>query len=344
MKKVNRHTRWPALLATLAITLSLCAPAAAIDDGARAYWKGKDGTQVFSFQYLRFDVNTTDSQLFAPDQFIYPNAEVEASIFIATWAHHLTVLKRPSSFAINVVGGNVGVNINPNVPPQFLPPGITPGTGFSQSSSGFADPNMQFVINLLGTPQLKSNVDLLNYEPGFTLDTALMVALPVGEYDSDKMVNLGLNRWYGRFALPLKYHFGVFAPGRMSSFELIPSVWLFGENDDFVGQSLENDPLWQVEAHLTHDFTRSFFASLDLLYRSGFQSEINGLVVGEKLDIGNLGFTMNYQVSGNIAIRTGFSTNVFGDSDLDNSLIRIGFVYGWHAADENSKKLTQGHH
>jgi hypothetical protein len=62
-----------------------------------------------------------------------------------------------------------------------------------------------------------------------------------------------------------------------------------------VGQKLENDPLWQLEAHLPHDFTNSFFGSLDLLYHGGFQSEINSIEVGEELDIGNLGFTLNHQ-------------------------------------------------
>jgi opacity protein-like surface antigen len=41
--------------------------------------------------------------------------------------------------------------------------------------------------------------------------------------------------------------------------------------------------------------------------------------VGEEVDVGNLGFTLNYEVTDNVAIRAGYSTNVFGDSDLDNN-------------------------
>ncbi|MBW1748247.1 MAG: transporter [Deltaproteobacteria bacterium] len=208
---------------------------------------------------------------------------------------------------------------------------------------GSADPSVALVVNLFGTPPLKTNFDLIDYEPTWTLDTAVMLALPVGAYDDSKLVNMGLNRWFGRIAFPLTYHFGVFTPGYRSSFELTPSVWLFAENDDFMGQKLENDPMWQLEAHLTHDFTPSFFGSLDLLYRSGFQSEVNGVEVGEELDIGNLGFTLSYQVTDNLSIRTGFSSNVFGDNDLDNSMVRLQFVYGWHRDFENMKKLKSGH-
>ncbi len=118
----------------------------------------------------------------------------------------------------------------------------------------------------------------------------------------------------------------------MSSFEVMPSVWLFEENDNFLGQELENDPLWSVEAHLTHDFTPTFYGSLDLLYQNGFQSELNGNDVGEKLEIGSVGFTLNYQVSDNAGIRTSFNSNVFGDDDLKTAVLRLQFIYAWNAA------------
>jgi hypothetical protein len=343
MKSENIQTRLLALFVTIAILVSFNGPAFAIDDGARAYWKGRDGTNVVSFQYLNLNMQASDTQQFDPAQYIYPNSEAEANIMIASWARHMTLFNRASSLSVNIVGGSVDLNVSAGLPPQFLPPGVAPGSSFSQSASGYADPTMQLDINLLGTSPLKSTVDLVNYEPTLTLDTAVMLAFPVGEYDDDKLVNMGLNRWYGRVAFPFKYHFGVFSPGYKSSLELIPSVWFFAENDDFMGQKLENDPLYQFEAHLTHDFTRTFWGSLDLLYRSGFQSEINGSDVGDELNVGNLGFTLNYQVTDNLTIHGGYSSNLFGDDDLDNSIIRIQFVYAWHTTEENMKKLKNGH-
>ena len=345
MKSKNKHTRLWAFLATLAIFLSFSGgPALAVDDGARAYWKGRDGTNVVSFQYLNLNMQASDTQQFDPSQFIYPNSDTEANVMIANYARHLTLFNRASSLAVNIAGGSADLDVNTSlVPSQFLPPGIAPGTTFTQSTSGFADPSVQLDVNLFGTSQLKSTVDLVNYEPKWTLDAAVLLAFPIGEYDDDKLVNMGLNRWYGRFAFPFKYHFRVFSPGYMTSLEITPSVWLFAENDDFVGQKLENDPLWQLESHLTHDFTRSFFGSLDLLYRGGFQSEINGVEVGDDLNIGNLGFTLNYQATDNLTIRTSYSSNVFGDDDLDNSVIRIQVAYSWHRLMENMKKLKGGH-
>ena len=338
----NRHTRLLASFATLAIIWSFGGAVLATDDGARAYWKGREGTQMFAFSYLRWDINAAGSQQFDPAHYIYPNSDIEASVFLGMWGRHFTLFNRPSVFSVALAGGNVDVEVDTTVVPPVLP-GIPPGCcSFSQSASGYADPSGSLLINLVGTPRLKSNVDLLNYEPTWTLDAQVMLAVPIGEYDDDKVVNLGLNRWWGRIAFPMKYHFGVFAPGYMSSFELTPSVWLFGENDDFVGQELKNDPLWQVEAHLTHDFPRGFFGSLDALYRSGFQSEINGMEVGDDVDVGNVGFTFNFHVTDNVTMRTSYLSNVFGDDNLDSSILKMMFVYGWSPPDENTKKLTGG--
>lgn len=342
MKSRNKLTCILTEVLTSIIILTVSSSAFAIDDGARAYWKLRDGTDVVSFQYLNLNMQASDSQQFDPGQYIYPNSDTEANIFIASWARHMTLYNRPSSLAVNFVGGSVDLDVNSSLA-GFTPPGMAPGASFSQSASGYGDPTIQLDVNLFGTPPLKSNVDLLNYEPTWTVDAAAMLALPIGDYDDDQLVNMGLNRWYGRFALPTKYHFGVFNQGQMASFELTPSVWLFGENDDFLGQKLENDPMWQLEAHLTRDFSPTFYGSVDLLYRNGFQSEINGVEVGDELDIGDLGFTLNYQATDNLFIRTSFASNVFGDSDLDNSVLRLQFIYGWHQASENAKRMKKGH-
>lgn len=64
---------------------------------------------------------------------------------------------------------------------------------------------------------------------------------------------------------------------------------------------------------------------------------------GDKLDIGTIGFTLNSQVTDNIVMRTSYSSNVFGDNDLNTSMIRMQFVYAWHPTSENMKKLRGGH-
>ena len=340
MKNVNCPTRFLALVAFAIAVPLISGPVIAQDDGARTYWKGRAGTNVMSVQYLNMNLQASDALQFDPSHFIYPAADAEANIFVLSWARHMTLFNRPSVLSANLIGGSVDVEFDTTItPPEFLPPGVVPGASFSQSASGYADPSVQLDMNLFGTPPINAIFDYLNYEPTWTLDAAFMLGVPLGQYDDDRIANLGLNRFYGRVAFPFKYHFRVFSPGYRSSLEVVPSIWLFTENDDFLGQKLKNDPMWQIEAHWTHDFTRHFFGSLDLLYRNGFQSEIDGIKLGSDIEIGTLGFTLNFQVNDNVTIRTSFSSNVFGDSDIDTSMIRLQFVYAWDRAIENIKKL-----
>ena len=81
---------------------------------------------------------------------------------------------------------------------------------------------------------------------------------------------------------------------------------------------------------------------MDLLYRRGFQSEIDGVEVGDELEVGDVGFTVSYQVTDNLHLRAGYSSNLFGDDDLDNSIVRLQLVYGWHRLNENEKMLLGG--
>ncbi len=120
MKSGNRHTRLWAFLATLAIILLFSGPALAVDDGARAYWKGRDGTNVLSFQYLNLNMQASGAQQFDPAHFIYPNADTEANVMIANYARHLTLFNRASSLAVNIVGGSVDLDVNTSLVPQIF--------------------------------------------------------------------------------------------------------------------------------------------------------------------------------------------------------------------------------
>ncbi len=74
-KPRNKSTGLLVGIALAVIFLSFGSPAIAVDDGARAYWKARDGAHVVSVQYLFLDMVATDTQTFDPSHFIYPNSK-----------------------------------------------------------------------------------------------------------------------------------------------------------------------------------------------------------------------------------------------------------------------------
>ena len=71
--------------------------------------------------------------------------------------------------------------------------------------------------------------------------------------------------------------FGSWVPGRRTTLELLPAAWIFGTNDNYVGQTLKTDPLFQLDAHLTRDFTANVWGALDASWYKGGKATINGV-------------------------------------------------------------------
>jgi hypothetical protein len=214
------------------------------------------------------------------------------------------------------------------------------GRTFSQSVNGFGDPMIEFVVNVLGPPAQRNIPDALRYEPGFSVDLLVDLMVPIGEYDDDQALNIGQNRWYGRLGMPIIWQLGSWVPGRRTTLEFLPVVWWFGDNDDYVGQTMETDPLFQLDAHLTRDFTEHLWGSVDGTWYSGGESSIND-IPGEKLNDAGLGLTLGYQINDNLNLTVGYKSTINDDApdDLRMDNFMVSFVYGWHKLIEGSRRL-----
>jgi hypothetical protein len=214
------------------------------------------------------------------------------------------------------------------------------GHEFRSSANGFGDPTIELDLNLIGPDPIRNIPDLIRYEPGFSLDVLVDVVLPVGEYDNKEVVNLGQNRWFGRVAFPITWQIGQWIPGQRTTLELLPSLWVYGDNDDFLDNSLSTDPKFELEAHLTRDFTKDVWASFDTVYMNGGESTIQGMK-GEKIDSLTIGFTVGYQINDNLALTMGYSSSINDDDpmDVDMDAFTISIVFGWHNLIEGMNRL-----
>ena len=233
MMKPVIWARWAAA-AALAMA-ALCPPQALAQVPARFYWKSLSGANAVPVIFNSLSGNTNP---FDPSNRVTPDANFDATMAMTGWAHTYTLGDRSAMGAIILPMGRVSGGVG----------------AISETSRGFGDPMLEFNYNLIGPKAQKTIPDVLRYEPGFSLDLLVDLALPIGEYDSKQSVNLGQNRWYGRLGAPVVWQLGDWVPGRRTTLELLPAVWLFGDNDDFVGKTLKTDPMFQLDAHLTRDF------------------------------------------------------------------------------------------
>ena len=162
--------------------------------------------------------------------------------------------------------------------------GLLSGALASRRRRGFADPWIRLSINLAGAPALKGK-EFQQYRAAHPVSTvvgaALGVMLPIGDYQDDKLLNLGQNRFVIRPQAGVVHIRGAW------SYELTGSVFFFTENDDFFqGSTREQDPLYEVQAHVVHTFPSRWWASASAGYNWGGASEIDG--VGKDDERGDL--------------------------------------------------------
>ena len=316
-----------ALLAALALGVLLAPPLAA-QVPARFYWKTLSGANAVPLIYNSMSGNTNP---FDSSHLVTPGADIEASLAIAGYGRTFTLFGRGALVAVLVPMGNISGEVT------------AAGLTVSQAARGFGDPTVEFDLNLIGPKAQTNLVDVLRYQPGFSLDLIVDLAVPLGEYDDSRSLNLGQNRWYGRVGAPIVWQLGTWAPGQRTTLEFLPAVWLFGENDDFVGQTLETDPLFQLDAHLTRDFTTHLWGSLDGTWYQGGKASVDG-VEGDKLDNLAFGLTLGYQINDNLGLTVGYKSTVDdsapGDLQLDGFMVSL--VSGWHQIIEGAKRLQGG--
>jgi hypothetical protein len=321
-----KQAAWSRLtLITLLALGALCAPQAGAQTPARFYLDTLSGSSAVPLIFESISGNTNP---FDPAHIVIPGANFDATMAIAGYARTFSLFDRAAMAAILLPMGRISGDVS------------VAGRTFSQSASGFGDPMLEFSINVIGPPAQKDIPDVIRYEPGFSVDLLADLALPIGEYNSDQPLNIGQNRWYGRLGLPIIWQLGAWVPGRRTTLELLPAVWLFGNNTDYVGQTLETDPMFQLDAHLTRDFTEHLWGSLDAAWYSGGQATING-VQGEKLDNLGIGLTLGYSINENLNLTLGYKSTINdsapGDLQMDGFMATL--VFGWHPLIEGSRRL-----
>ena len=313
------------IIATMLAMGTLCPPQALAQVPARFYWDTLSDANAVPLIVNSMSGNTNP---FDPSHTVTPGASFDATLALAGYARTFSLLDRAAMAAILLPMGRISGDVT------------VAGKTFNQSASGFGDPMLEFKINVLGPPAQKNIPDVLRYEPGFSVNLLADLAVPIGEYDSDQPLNIGQNRWYGRLGLPIIWQLGPWVPGRRTTLEFLPAVWFFGNNNNYVGQTLKTDPMFQVDGHLTRDFTEHFWGSLDAAWYYGGQASING-VSGEKLNNLGVGLTLGYTVNDNLNLTVGYKSTVNdsapGDLRMDGFMVSL--VYGWHPLIEGMKRL-----
>lgn len=188
--------------------------------------------------------------------------------------------------------------------------------------SGLGDPRVRFSVLWYGAPALTLE-EFANYKQDLIIGTSLALTLPLGQYDADKLVNIGTNRWSIRPELGISKTLGSW------TLELIPSVTFYTDNTDFLnGKKLQVDPLFATQAHVIYYTRVGLWVALDATYYVGGRSTVDG-ESGDPQETLRMGATLAIPVNRYNSIKLFGSTGVVGRSNGNFNAMGIAWQFRW---------------
>lgn len=152
--------------------------------------------------------------------------------------------------------------------------GSVTGSNISGSTIGLGDSSYELSILLKGAPAL-SAAQFANYKPATIVGLSLTVTAPTGQYDADRILNLGSDRWAFKPEVALAHPFG---PGQKWEFDAYGNAYLFTDNRAYHRvEILGQRPLAGIEGHISYSFTPRISASFDTRFSFAGETFVNGV-------------------------------------------------------------------
>jgi hypothetical protein len=193
----------------------------------------------------------------------------------------------------------------------------------SVTREGVGDARIRFAVNLLGGPAMTPR-EFAQRTPTTTLGFSATLNVPNGEYDPDRLVNVGTHRWAA------KTEFGLTHPVGKWLLEAYAGAWWFDENDNFFGGQLrEQDPLASIQAHVSYTFKPRMWVALNTTYYEGGQTTLNGAEKADRQSNSRAGITFSMPVGKDYSLKLNWSRGATTRIGSNFTTWGVGLQYAW---------------
>jgi hypothetical protein len=271
----------------------------------RAYWPAPTGTQVLTVGYSH---KTGD---IIPDRSL-PLTGVDSSIDSVHLGYRRTfgLFDRTANITLELPANNGTTAATDDQ-----------GLGFERSYRGVGDMAAEFSINLLGAPALTRPAFRENLkQTRHLVGASIKVLAPTGQYESDKLINVGANRWAAKAEVG---YISVLSSKWLLETSL--GAWFFQDNDDFLGYTKKQDPVVTLQGHLIYRFGPGLWGSINLNYYEGGRSNINGQRLDDIQEDSKIGATLTFPFATRHAIKIGYTNGSLSDSDEAYDVFLISY-------------------
>lgn len=202
----------------------------------------------------------------------------------------------------------------------------------SVSLSGLADLRLRLSVLLLGAPA--GNIEKIRSSPRKTiLGLSINVNAPSGEFYSDKLINIGMNRWAFRPELAVSQPFG-----KKWTLDFYTGVWLFTDNTTFYpGNSTRTqDPMLSLQGHLSYNFKPMLWLAFNATYYVGGASQVNNLYNDDRQANARIGLTATIPASRHSTFKLALSRGAIVRIGQNFTTYSLAYQFTW--IDKNKSK------
>jgi hypothetical protein len=221
----------------------------------------------------------------------------------ASGAYDVPVLSYSHSFGL--LGRSA--NFTGSLPYAFGSFDVTgPGGEQRAHRSGLLDASARFSVNLKGGPAMRTR-EWTRWKQTVLLGASLKILAPTGQYDPNRAINWGANRWAFKPELGYSQRWGGWLVDSYGG------VWFFTTNDASYASPRPvrqtEVPIGSFEGHLSHDFNRaSAWLSLDANYWFGGVTTRSGIRnAATQQASSRLGGTASFPVTRSQSIKVAYS-------------------------------------
>lgn len=169
--------------------------------------------------------------------------------------------------------------------------GLVLGAPRARYVTGFADPAFRFSMNFIGAPALTA-AEFKDYRQNFIFGASLRVTAPLGQYNYNKLINIGTNRWSFKPELGFSKAFGRW------TVELAPAVTFYTDNGDFFGgKTREVAPIYSIQAHVAYTLAPGCWLAGDAGYFVGGRSTVDSVENDDEQEGTRFGATLALPVN-----------------------------------------------
>jgi hypothetical protein len=195
-----------------------------------------------------------------------------------------------------------------------------PGT---RDVCGLADPRARLSVNFYGAPALTLE-EFAQYKQDILVGASVQVAAPLGQYDAEKLLNIGTNRWF------IKPEIGVSKAVGPVTLELAAGVTFYTPNTDFLGgKEKQQDPIYALQGHLVYAFTYGIWAALDGTYYRGGRTTIDGVRGDDLQENWRVGVTLALPVNRHNSVKLYGGTGVLTRTGSNFNTVGMAWQFRW---------------